>query len=48
METVSIKGRGPGLGFLSDPAGLVVHDGKLLVADPVEGAIQVFDIVYEM
>ena len=46
-ETVRLEGRGPGLGFLARPGCIDLESERLLVADPVEGAIQVFDIRYD-
>lgn len=47
VETVRLEGKGPGLGFVESPGGLDVYGESLFVADPVEGVIQVFGIVYE-
>ena len=46
-ETFRLEGSGPGLAFTGMPKGLDESDGKIYVADAVDGAIQVFDIVYE-
>lgn len=46
-ETFRLEGSGPGLAFTGVPKGLDESDGKIYVADAVDGAIQVFDIVYE-
>lgn len=47
-ETFRLEGAGPGLDFIERPEGLDVLDGRLYVADPIDGAIQVFDIRYDM
>lgn len=47
QETFRLEGSGPGLAFTGTPGGLDESDGKIYVADAVDGAIQVFDIIYE-
>jgi hypothetical protein len=47
-ETFCLKGEGPGLSFTESPGGLDEMDERLYVADAVAGAIQVFDIRYEL
>lgn len=47
-ETFRLQGTGPGLSFTKEPDGLDVSEGKLYVADRDGGAVQVFDIRYEI
>jgi DNA-binding beta-propeller fold protein YncE len=46
VETVRLEGKGPGLGFLSRPEGLDIDSERLIVADAVDGEVQIFDIQY--
>jgi sugar lactone lactonase YvrE len=47
-ETFRLQGAGPGVSFTKEPEWLDLLDGRLYVADRAGGAVQVFEIRYEM